>query len=312
MNPLVILKSPATPIEYYEQALEPFSNKHICEGAVNALQLFEEQPAQVIVVEADMEEMNGIEAAEAIRDIDSERGHFTWLIITGSDFSEKIQAAFAEYVDAYVDAHDPEMLRAAVRTGLRISEQINQLSQDNQTLLAEREGLIKGQLLDPLTGLGNRKYAEQALSDSARQIESRGGALCFLLIEVGNYERVRETYDDNIANQLIIAVSKRIENLVRPMDIVTYFAPAQFALVLLQPTIEQCTAECYQRIFDGVRLKSYKTSIGYLDVQLGMSISASLGETGAPQIDTMIKTAQANLPDALNTQTIAVEHLNVG
>lgn len=311
MGLLVIVKSPDTPGSYYERALEPFEDKRICEGAVDALQLLEKSPACVAVVEAKMPDMDGLEVAEAVRDIDEERGHFTWLILIGAEFGTDVQNAFDEHIDAFVEANDPAMLRAAVRAALRISEKINQLAADNQTLLIEREGLIKGQLLDPLTGLGNRRYAEQALSDVARQIESRGGAVCFLIIEVGNIDKVRDTYDGKIADELIVAVAKRIQQLVRPMDIVTYFAPGQFALVLLQPTIEQCTAECYQRIFDGIGLKSYQTSVGFLDVQIGMSICASLAETGAPHISTMIDTAQANLPDALRSRTILVQHLNV-
>lgn len=311
MNPLVIVKSATSSGENFERALEPFAEKHFCIGAVDALQWFEEHPAHVVVIESDMEEMNGIEVAEAIRDIDSESDHFTWLILTGSEFTAEAQSAFTKYIDAFVDTNDPSMLRASVRAGLRIASQINQLAEANQTLMAEREKLLKGQLLDPLTGLGNRRYAEQALSDCARQIESRGGAVCFLLIEIGNTEKVREEYDDKIADELIVAVSKRIQHLVRPLDVVSYFAPSRFALVLLQPTIEQCTAECYQRIFDGVGLKSYKTSVGFIDVEIGMSICASLAETGAPQIETMIGTAEANLPDALKSKTIAVEHLNV-
>ena len=42
-----------------------------------------------------------------------------------------------------------------------------------------------------------------------------------------------------------------------------------------------------------------------------MSICASLAETGAPQIDTMIDAASVNLPEALSSRKIMVEHLNV-
>ena len=31
----------------------------------------------------------------------------------------------------------------------------------------------------------------------------------------------------------------------------------------MQPSIEQCTVECYTRIFDGMRLKSYTTTVGF-------------------------------------------------
>ncbi|MEX2326249.1 MAG: diguanylate cyclase, partial [Pseudomonadales bacterium] len=161
----------------------------------------------------------------------------------------------------------------------------------------------------PLTGLGNRRLAEQTLNDAVRHVEARGGAVCFLMITVNNYADLLSSYDEKIANELIVAVSERIENLVRPMDVTTYFAPATFGLVLVQPSINQCTAECYQRIFDGVRLKSYKTSVGFQSANIAMSICASHAETGAPDPEKMISVAASNLEMASTKQSIIVEHL---
>jgi hypothetical protein len=68
------------------------------------------------------------------------------------------------------------------------------------------------------------------------------------MISVHNYEKVKETYDISLAGELVVNVSGRIQSLVRPLDVVTYFSPGLFALVLIQPNIEQCTAKCYNRI----------------------------------------------------------------
>jgi len=163
--------------------------------------------------------------------------------------------------------------------------------------------------LDPLTGLGNRRYAEQILQDSIRQIESRGGAVCFLLISVHNLEETIEKFDKNIADQLVISISEKIQHLIRPMDIVTYYGPGQFALVLLQPTIEHCTAECYQRIFDGVRLKSYKTPAGFLPANIAMSLCASHAENGPPNPQVLIESAMKNSEAAFQSDAIYVHHL---
>jgi diguanylate cyclase (GGDEF)-like protein len=176
-------------------------------------------------------------------------------------------------------------------------------------LTEEREHLLRGQLLDSLTGLGNRRLAEQSLRDAIRHVESRGGAACLLMISVGNYDEVLASHDETIANELIIAVAERIGSLVRPMDVTTYFAPATFAVILIQPSIDQCTAACYQRIFDGVGLKSYKTSVGFQAVNIAMSICATHAEAGAPDPEKMITVARCNLETALSNQSIVVEHL---
>ncbi|MCB1693977.1 MAG: diguanylate cyclase, partial [Pseudomonadales bacterium] len=254
-HPLVIVKSGGSAVAY-EDLLAKYSNRQVCEGAVDALQVLETKPADVVIAELDVGDMSGVDVAEAIRDIDAENGHYTFVVLVGDALTDEVREVFGDAVDAFVATADIENLPAVTRGGARVAERINQLVKENTSLIARAAELERGQLLDPLTGLGNKRMAQQALVDAIRQIESRGGAVCFLLISVANYEEVLAAYDETIAGELIIAVAERIHGLVRPMDVVTYFDTAQFALVLVQPSITQCTAECYERIFDGVRLKS--------------------------------------------------------
>ena len=193
--------------------------------------------------------------------------------------------------------------------GARISVQVNALRASNDSLQHLCNHLRKGQLLDPLTGLGNKEYAEQALNDTIRQVESRGGAACIVMISVHNYEAVKETYDESIARELVVNISERLQSLVRPLDVVTYFSPGLFALVLMQPNIEQCTAECYRRIFDGMRLKSYATRAGYQQVSIGMSVCAATADTGAPSHGNMIRIATKALDESVRTESITIHHI---
>lgn len=307
--PLVIVKNSGSDEHRYEEILAEFTTKHVCEGAVDALQLLEESPAHLVIAETSITDMDAVELAEVIRDIDSERDHFTYIILTGASVDDRIGEAFCEEIDAFVPTHDGDMLLNCVQAGMRISSTLNELSQNNHALLRERDILREGQLLDPLTGLGNGRLAEHALQDTIRQIESRGGAVCYLLMVVGNREEVIETYDHHIADELVIAIAQRLKSLVRPMDTVCYLGDGRFALVLLQPSIDQCTAECYNRIFDGIRLKSYRTAAGYLDVTVAMALCASHAENGPPNPEAMVAIAESHLEESINKQQIVVEHL---
>jgi len=72
--------------------------------------------------------------------------------------------------------------------------------------------------------------------------------------------------------------------------------------VLIQPNIKQFTTECYKRIFDGVRLKSYTTSAGFQPASIGMSICAATA-------DNMIKYATKELGESVRTEFIKVHHI---
>ncbi len=308
--PVVIVKGGNSILDFFDDDLMKFSNNRVCFGAVNALQVLEASPANVVITEMDVGEMTGVELAEAIRDIDEERNHFTYIILIGAINHERVQQDdFHRVIDAVTGTKRVDVMEHLALAGGRISQKINALSTSNDSLKHLCNDLRKGQLLDPLTGLGNREFAEQSLNDTIRQVESRGGAVCLVMISVHNYEEVKETYDTSIAGELVVNVSERIQNLVRPLDVVTYFSPGLFALVLMQPSIEQCTAECYTRIFDGVRLKTYTTTAGYQPVSIGMSICAATADAGAPSLENMIKLATKELDESVRTESVMVHHI---
>jgi len=304
--PIVTIKNSSTPQVIYDDLMLSYSNITYCTGGVDGLQILEQSPAHVVIIESETDDLSGLEIAEAIREIDDDANHFTYIIIVGD---LPIEDLVKYGIDAHIPLNRMHSLTHLISVGCRLANQIKSLQEINKDLRNSNQILQKGQLLDPLTGLGNRRYAEQILQDSIRQIESRGGAVCFLLISVHNFEETIEKYDGKIADQLIVSISEKIQHLIRPMDIVTYYGPGQFALVLLQPTIEHCTAECYQRIFDGVRLKSYKTSAGFLPANIAMSLCASHAENGPPNPQRLIESAQENSEVAFQNDAIYVHHL---
>lgn len=309
--PIVVVKGANSILDFFDHELIQFPNNRVCYGAVNALQILEDAPAGVVITEVNVGDMNGIELAESIRDIDQDREHYTYIILIGAVNPRVVETeSFRDNVDVITGTKRVDVLKHLISSGSRISKQINDLSSSQASLQRLCNDLRKGQLLDPLTGLGNRSFAEQTLNDTIRQVESRGGAVCFLMISIQNYETVKDTYDTTIAGELVLSVSDRIQALVRPLDMVTYYAPGQFALILIQPSIEQCTAECYERIYQGVKLKSYSTSAGFQEVEIAMSICAGTAERGPPNVNTMMETALGNLERSHQQDTIVVEHIS--
>lgn len=309
--PVTVIRCSTSSDEKFSAALSSFSNQRIYASPVAAIQNLESDRAHVVIIECDMEEMSGVEVAEAIRDIDSENYHFTYIILVGKEPDSNVLGEFSETIDCYAQEDDSEFLRACVLAGGRLADQINELTRMSVELRRQVMNLQTGQLLHPGTGLGNRKFAEQTMGDAIRHIESRGGAVCLLLISVTNLQDVIDQRDERIGSEFMAEVAKRLTSIVRPMDTVTYFDEGQFAIIFVQPSLAQCDADCYQHIFDGVNNKAYKTSVGYLDADIAVSLSASMAETGPPGMETLIDAATSKLPLAKTAQKIAVTHLGV-
>ncbi len=289
-----------------------FFNVHFCQGAIEAIQFLEDNPTQILLASWQLQDLDGLELAEHVRELDAEFNHFTYIILYSEDEqNDHIKQAFKSRIDHFLRKSDLQaQLPGIMFAAERITTQFDELLSTRHELEIECNALKAGIMRDPLTGLGNNRQTRQSLDDTIRQIEARGGAVCFLLIGIEGYQQLVEEHSTHIMNELLIAIAKRLLHLVRPLDVVTYFEEGLFALVLLQSSIEQCTPECYKRIFDGIRLKSYMTSAGYLTVKIGMSICASEALTGPPQVEVIINTARDNIPESFNRGEIQVAHLN--
>jgi diguanylate cyclase (GGDEF)-like protein len=310
-QPIVFVKSDNSNLDFFDDELKEFSNLQVYNGAVDALLKLEPTPASVIICETETGEMTGIELAEAIRDIDLDRNHFTYIILIGVLTPEVVEGeAFRNNVDVVTSTARPDLLKHLIIAGCRIAKRMNDLSSSRMALARLCRQLRKGQLLDPVTSLGNRSFAVQTLQDSIRQIDSRGGAVVFLMISIQNYDAVKKEQGAKVADELVVAIADRIQALVRPMDAVTYFAPGQFALILIQPSIEQCTVESYQRLYEGVKLKSYTTAAGFQSVELAMSICAGTAVTGPPKDEKLISTAIDNLDKSFQKDCIIMTHIS--
>ena len=259
----VVVSIPNADVTLYSNALKFFKHKKTSYSGVEAQQLLEEQPAFEVIIDAQLDHMRGVELAEVIRNINSDRNHFTYAVMLESVCSEDIQLGLATHINAWCQTNDKIMIRQIALVQARLSKHINEISVQNNALKRQCDVLLRRQLLDPLTGLDNRKYVEKFLQDSICQIEAKGGAICLLIIAINNHQELIDKYDQRVANELALAVSERIPHLVRPMHIVTYFDEGQFALLLLQPTMEQCSAAYYQRIYDGVSFKNFKAALGF-------------------------------------------------
>ncbi|MEM7366283.1 MAG: hypothetical protein AAF525_19880 [Pseudomonadota bacterium] len=92
--PISVIRCSTSSDDKFQSALSAFSNQQIFSSPVAAIQDLERQQAHVVIIECDMEEMSGVEVAEAIRDIDSENYHFTYIILVGGSPDTELLGEF--------------------------------------------------------------------------------------------------------------------------------------------------------------------------------------------------------------------------
>lgn len=273
------------------------------------LQLLEERPASIVIADWLMPEMDGLELTRRIRQLDEEKNRYTYVILlTAKEGGDALVTAFDEGVDDFVNKSSmTQQLLPRVMAAERITGIHNRLLAENQQLLEINRRLKTLSTLDPLTGLGNRTYAVTRLKDTLRQAHVRGGAACYLLITLQGYAEMERRIPRQVFAQLVVGVARRLRQLVRPLDIVTRIAPNQFAVITHQPDIDLCTTSSFRRLLDGINLKEFKTSSGFLSIKGAITLVAADQETGFPEAEDLMKRTESLLPRALAANMIVAE-----
>ncbi|UNG17679.1 response regulator [Stutzerimonas zhaodongensis] len=275
-------------------------------SASAALELIEQRPANVLLADWLMPEMDGLELTAQVRQQDEMSDHYTYIILlTGRDGQDVLSKAFDHGVDDFIGKSVMnDQLVPRVFAADRLCGSLQQLMRENRLLTENIASLEKRNLIDPITGLGNSRYLHQRLGDSVRQIESRGGALCFLLIGLPEVPSQRERYGEQFHQDLLRGIARRLQQLVRPLDVLTRLDDRHFGVLTLIEDLRACAPSSFKRLHEGLNLKAFKTDEGFISIKAGIAM-ISLDASALP-VDPkrVIVDAGSLLPDAYATGRI--------
>ena len=220
--------------------------------------------------------------------------------------------AFDSGVDDFISkAAMNEQLVPRVYAADRLCNTLQRLLQENRLLTENIASLEQRNLIDPLTGLGNSRYLHQKMLDSLRQVESRGGALCYLLIGLQDMHELHQRYGDTFYNELLTGVARRLQQLVRPLDVLVRLDESHFGLITLLTDLHECSPSSFKRLHEGINLKAFKTSEGFISLKAGISL-VGLDAKGLPITpEQIIDNATRILPESHSTGLVTALRLSL-
>lgn len=269
-------------------------------SAREALNLLEQRPASVLLADWLMPEVNGLELTEKVRQLDETTEHYTYVILlTGREGDNVLGEAFDHGVDDFINkASMHEQLLPRIYAADRLCNTLQRLLQGNRLLTRNIANLEQRNLVEPVTGLGNLRYLQQRLSDSLRQIESRGGALCYLLIGLKKSAELQSQHIPGFDEELLHCVARRLQQLVRPLDTLVCIDEQHFALLTVLDDLSECSPSSFKRLHDGLNLKAFKTSEGFVSLKAGIAL-IGMDKKALPQkVEDILQTAEKILPES--------------
>jgi diguanylate cyclase (GGDEF)-like protein len=160
-------------------------------------------------------------------------------------------------------------------------------------LLQERNTLNDLSMLDPLTGLYNRRGLQNrldtllAVSDSDHHV---------LLLDIDHFKAYNDHYGHMMGDQALIQVSAAIRNAVRSRDIVARFGGEEFMVLLTNSTTEAASLAA-----ERIRQQVYDLKIPHMfNESVATNVTISIGMTPLmdSDIDGALKRADTALYEA--------------
>jgi diguanylate cyclase (GGDEF)-like protein len=148
-----------------------------------------------------------------------------------------------------------------------------------EALLASRQ-FEKWSLEDALTGLANRRSAEQVLFERLKAAEASGRSMTVAMVDVDKFKRINDDFSHAVGDRVLKTLGTIMASQVRENDLAARWAGDEF-VILFADADEDVARQACERIH---------STIGAFDweaVAQGLAVSVSIGLSQARAGDTI-------------------------
>lgn len=149
--------------------------------------------------------------------------------------------------------------------------------------------LAAAALMDPLTGVGNRRFGELRLKGLFSELERYAWPLALAFVDIDRFKSINDTYGHKIGDAVLSAVAKTMVGCLRASDLVVRWGGEEFVLVL-----RNVEGEVLEAVLEKVRRMVAETAVSAPGGPLRVTVS--IGGTAAragDMPDTLVARADA-------------------
>ncbi len=168
-------------------------------------------------------------------------------------------------------------------------------SSDEVTNLRHRvEHIQMEAMLDPLTGVKNRKTFDTAIEKYVKSARETGEPLALILADIDFFKTFNDRWGHQTGDQVLRLVAEVMNANVKGQDILARYGGEEFAIILPGTTLEnaEMLANRIRKAVEARRLKKRRTGedLGVITMSMGVSVFA-----GDDNVEALIERADACL-----------------
>jgi diguanylate cyclase (GGDEF)-like protein len=122
-----------------------------------------------------------------------------------------------------------EKRQALLAANASLEQQVQTRTAD---LLAANEALQALSRQDPLTGIHNRRAADERLQTEFMRMKRGEFSYALLLIDVDHFKKINDTFGHQIGDDVLKFVAERLQNNMRATDFVARYGGEEFIVIL--------------------------------------------------------------------------------
>jgi diguanylate cyclase (GGDEF)-like protein len=177
--------------------------------------------------------------------------------------------------------------RAALNLLVQVSRRVRETNAALETRRRAQEQLRRQSLVDPLTGLHNRRWLDEMLVRLVTRAAQGAESLSVVMVDIDHFKRLNDGWGHPAGDVALVAVANELRRRVRPTDAVARYGGEEFAIVLPRTGADEAmiAADRFREAIafsgivlpDGTTLPRVTVSCGVAALQDGETAAALLG-----------------------------------
>ena len=279
-----------------------YDGVRLADSATQALAMLSEKPADVVLADWMMPEMDGLELTDRIRHRDEEIGTYTAIILfTANEGIDLLVQAFEHGVDDYLrKPPNPHELAARVNAAARIAVMQNDLLETSRQMEDTIRNLEEIAMIDPLTGAGNRRFLMSQLKSHLLEASSRNGGVCLAILVIDQLNDIHDQNGADVANEVLVGMQRRLRRAIRPTDAIAILDGNLYAVLMHYTNLDNYRESSMERLRTGINQRPFKTSIEDIRISATIGVKYYRGDEEIISANEMLKQAMNKLDEALN------------
>ena len=250
---------------------------------------------QLVVLERSAENEDALSFCRALRSAAVGRGVYVVMLSSVED-EDRVVEAYDAGIDDYVCRPiNPKVLLARLRAGERVVRLQSEVESDRESvrrsaaeLTMSNRRLEEAALLDPLTGIPNRRYAMERIQQEWAAAERGARPLACMIIDVDHFKSVNDNYGHDVGDLVLKRVADVLKHTARAHDVVCRIGGEEF-LMICPDSDAQAAAQCAERLRQAVG--AMRVQVGKVTLQVTISLGVAAMGPAMRGPEAMIKSA---------------------